>query len=165
MNKIDEKHGRNESKTRGDAEWRERKKDKSHVFMTQGRIQPGYTCTPLVSEYMFIVCWMLEAPWMFRQINGALSILQNWIQGASWMLNYRTVCILNVKLQKLECILNVKLQNIGYTPNFKLKNLGCTLNVKLQNDVGCTLRGRWGRGGRKLFKNHAVFHQKLSLHP
>ena len=30
---------------------------------------------PLVSEYMFIVCSMLEAPWMFRQIKGTLSIL------------------------------------------------------------------------------------------
>ena len=35
------------------------------MYMHQGRIQPGCTgctCTPLVSEYMFIVCSMLEAP-------------------------------------------------------------------------------------------------------
>ena len=44
----------------------------------QGRIHPGCTvwsCTPLMFEYMFIVCSMLEASWVFRQIKGALSIL------------------------------------------------------------------------------------------
>ena len=51
----------------------------------QGRIQPGCTgctCTPLVSEYMFIVCSMLEAPWIFRQQNQGGT---HWMQGASWM--------------------------------------------------------------------------------
>ena len=59
----------------------------------QGRIQPGCTCTPVVSEYMFIVCSMLEAPWMFRQQN----------QGGT-----------HFKLQKLKCTsVNFKLQNVN----------------------------------------------------
>ena len=83
----------------------------------QGRIQPGCTgctCTPLVSEYMFIVCSMLEAPECQRCILTVK--LQN------------PGCTLNFKLQKLECILNVKLQNVGCTPNFKLQKLGSTMS-------------------------------------
>ena len=68
-----------------------------YIIGHQGRIQPGCTgctCTPLVSEYMFIVCSMLEALWMFRQQN----------QGCT-----------HFKLQKLRCTLvNFKLQNFNF---------------------------------------------------
>ena len=118
----------------------------------QGRIQPGCTgctCTPLVSEYMFIVCSMLEAPWMSRVHSlNTECILSVKLQNPG--------CTLNFKLQKLECILNVKLQNVGCTPNFKLQKLECILNVKLQN-VGCTPNFKLQKLGCTMsFKLHNV---------
>ena len=110
------------------------------------RLCTGVHVHPLVSEYMFIVCSVLEAPWMFRQQNQGCTLniikLNTWcilnvkLQNQGCTLNIKLQnpgCTLNFKRQKLECILNVKLQNVGCTPNFKLQKLGCTLNFKLQN--------------------------------